>query len=71
VNNALKYILGGLTMQVKVLQEYKNGTKKIAITRDIYYWLKKDEDGELALTEIGRESGIIDWDKLEEIYNSK
>lgn len=58
-------------MQVKVLQEYKNGTKKIAITRDIYYWLKKDEDGELALTEIGRESGIIDWDKLEEIYNSK
>jgi hypothetical protein len=58
-------------MQVKILQEYKNGTKKIAITREIYYWLKKDEDGELALTEIGRESGIIDWDKLEEIYNSK
>jgi hypothetical protein len=58
-------------MQVKVLQEYKNGTKKIVITRDIYYWLKKDEDGELALIEIGRESGVIDWDKLEEIYNSK
>ena len=58
-------------MQVKVLQEYKNGTKKIAITREIYYWLKKDEDGELSLTEIGREPGVIDWDKLEEIYNSK
>jgi hypothetical protein len=58
-------------MQVKVLQECKNGTKKIAITRDIYYWLKKDEDGELALIEIGRESGVIDWDKLEKIYNSK
>jgi len=58
-------------MKVKILQEYKNGTKKIAITRDIYYWLKKDVDGELALTEIGREPGIIDWDKLEEIYNSK
>jgi len=71
VNNTLKYILGGLTMQVKVLQEYKNGTKKIAITREIYYWLKKDEDGELALTKIGREPAIIDWDKLEEIYNSK
>jgi len=58
-------------MQVKVLQECKNGTKKIAITREIYYWLKKDEDGELALIEIGREPAIIDWDKLEEIYNSK
>ena len=58
-------------MQVKILQECKNGTKKIAITSEIYYWLKKDEDGELALTKIGRESGVIDWDKLEEIYNSK
>ena len=58
-------------MQAKVLQEYKNGTKKIAITRDIYYWLKKDEDGELALRKIGREPGVINWDKLEEIYNSK
>jgi hypothetical protein len=58
-------------MEVKILQEYKNGTKKISISREVYYWLKKDKDGELAITEIGREPAVIDWDKLEEVYNSK
>jgi hypothetical protein len=56
-------------MQVKVLHECKNGTKKIAITREVYYWLKKDENGELTIMEAGREPANIDWDKLEEIYN--